>query len=98
MRAALGYVVDGRHALARSAADAGLPPVRRAQVQSMHRELAAPVVAALRELGVAEPERLATYLWGVVEAATRQIEAGRPADAEVDAAVAFALAGVDLMR
>jgi AcrR family transcriptional regulator len=98
IRAALAYVADGRHALVRAAGDASLPPVRRAQVQALHRELAAPVLASLRDLGVSDADRIASYVWGVVETATRHIEAGRPADDEVDAAIAFALAGVDLAR
>jgi len=93
IRAALAYVADGRHALVRAAGDATLPPVRRAQVQSLHRELAAPIHAALCELGVVDADRIASYVWGVVETATRHIEAGRPAEDEVDAAIAFALAG-----
>ncbi|MDP4905640.1 MAG: TetR/AcrR family transcriptional regulator [Candidatus Nanopelagicales bacterium] len=96
IRAALAYVEDGRHALVRAAGDATLPPVRRAQVQTLHRDLAAPVYVALREIGVTDAERIASYVWGVVEAATRHIESGRAADDEVDAAIAFALAGVDL--
>lgn len=98
IRESLAYVADGRHALVRAAGDASLPPVRRAQVQSLHRELAAPVHGALRDLGVADADRIASYIWGVVESATRHIEAGRPANDEVDAAIAFALAGADLRR
>jgi hypothetical protein len=64
----------------------------------MHRELAAPVLTSLRDLGVRDAERIASYVWGVVETATRHIEAGRAEDDEVDAAIAFALAGVDLAR
>ena len=80
IRAALAYVEDGRHALVRAAGDATLPPVRRAQVQTLHRDLAAPVYVALREIGVTDAQRLASYVWGVVEAATRHIESGRAAD------------------
>ncbi len=98
IRSSLAYVADGRHALVRAAGDATLPPVRRAQVQALHRELAAPVHTALVDLGVADADRIGSYVWGVVESATRHIEAGRPADDEVDAAIAFALAGVDLRR
>jgi AcrR family transcriptional regulator len=98
IRESLAYVADGRHALVRAAGDASLPPVRRAQVQSLHRELASPVYVALRELGITDAERIASYVWGVVESATRHIESGRAADDEVDAAIAFALAGVDLAR
>jgi len=98
IRASLAYVVDGRHALVRAAGDATLPPVRRAQVQALHRQLAAPVHVALVQLGVDGADRISAYIWGVMEMATRHIEAGHPADAEVDAAIAFALAGVDLSR
>jgi len=98
IRSALAYVADGRHALVRAAGDATLPPVRRAQVAAMHRDLARPVHEALRDLGVPSPDRHAGYVWGVVESATRRIEAGLPAEDEVDAAVAFALGGIDLAR
>lgn len=98
IRSALAYVADGRHALVRAAADATLPPVRRAQVSSMHRDLARPIHEALRDLDMPAPERYAGYIWGIVESATRRIESGRAADDEVDAAVAFALAGIDLAR
>ena len=98
IRASLAYVADGRHALVRAAGDASLPPVRRAQVQALHRELAAPVHIALVDLGVMDADRIAAYIWGVIESATRRIEAGRRADEEVDAAIAFALAGVALDR
>ena len=94
VREALSYVADGRHALVRAAGDTSLPPVRRAQVQALHRELAAPITSTLSELGVADAERITSYIWGVVETATRRIESGRPADDEVDAAIAFALAGI----
>jgi len=93
IRASLAYVADGRHALVRAAGDATLPPVRRAQVQALHRELAAPVHSALLDLGVMDADRVASYVWGVVESATRRIEAGRPADDEIVAAIDFALAG-----
>lgn len=91
----LDYIADGRHALVRAAGDVSLPPVRRAQVQAMHHELAAPVVGALSELSVARPHQLVAYIWGAVEAAARHIEAGRPADDELEAVTRFVLAGID---
>lgn len=98
IRSALSYVADGRHALVRAASDASLPPVRRAQVAAMHRDLARPVMESLIAIGVPAPDRYTGYVWSVVESATRRIEAGMPARDEVDAAVAFALAGIDLAR
>ncbi len=94
IRTALAYVADGRHSLVRAAGRSDLPPVRRAQVQSLHQRLAGSVHGALRELGSADPDRLASYIWSVTEAATRHIESGRDADEEIDAAIRFALAGI----
>lgn len=112
IRSALAYVADGRHALARAAGDATLSPVRRAQVASMHRDLARPIVEAVADLGVPSADRYAGYVWGIVDSATRRIDAAqRPIESsadsahlsrsqvirdEVDAAVTFALAGIDL--
>jgi AcrR family transcriptional regulator len=98
VRAGLEYITDGRHGLVRAAGEATLPPVRKAQVAAMHRDLAAPIVTALQELQVAGAHRYASYAWGVMEAASRHIESGRSANDEVDAAVAFILAGIDLAR
>ena len=75
-------------------ADASLPPARRAQVRSLHQQLAAPIVSALTELHVAEPEQVAAFIWGTVDAATRRIEAGRASEDEVDAVVTFTFAGI----
>ncbi len=94
LRAALGYVTDGRHAIVRATADASLPPARRAQVRRLHQQLAAPIVSALTELHVAEPEQVAAFIWGTVDAATRRIEAGRASEDEVDAVVTFTFAGI----
>ena len=95
---ALSYVADGRHSLVRAAGRSDLPPVRRAQVQDLHRRLAGSVYVALRELGADDPERTASYIWSVTEAATRHIEAGRDADEEIAAAIRFALAGIATTR
>lgn len=98
IRTALAYVADGRHELARAAGEATLPPVRRAQVRSLHQALAEPLVDTLRELDVTAPERTAALIWGVVQATTGAIERGGCASSEIDAAVAFALAGAGLPR
>ena len=92
---ALSYVADGRHALVRAAGHSDLPPVRRAQVQELHRRLASSVTGALAELGVAHPEQQAAYVWSVTDAATRRIEAGLDADQEIEAALRFILAGIE---
>lgn len=72
----LDYVADGRHALLRAAGTVDLPPARRAEVQSRHRDLIAPLVAALHAEGDTDAERTARYVWGVVDVAIARIESG----------------------
>lgn len=96
VRAVLQYVVDGRHALIRSASTVDLPATRRAQVQSMHRELILPLQSALEASHVPEAARTARYVWGVVEAAIGRIEMQRvEPTAEVTAVLAFVRKGLD---
>jgi len=92
VNAVLEYVVDGRHALVRAAAGTPLPAVRRAQVQAMHRNLAAPLVRALGH--TPEARRMAAYIWGVVEVAINAIESGADAHEQADLAWNFCQAGL----
>lgn len=95
VRAVFQYVVDGRHALIRSASTVDLPATRRAQVQSMHRELILPLQSALETANVPEAARTARYVWGVVEAAITRIETQRvEPTAEIDAVLAFIRDGI----
>jgi AcrR family transcriptional regulator len=92
----LDYVADGRHALLRSAGSIELPPTRRAEVQSLHQELIAPLVAALVADGSRTPARTARYVWGVVDVAIARIENGEAAVAdESDALIAFVDGALD---
>jgi AcrR family transcriptional regulator len=90
IRGVLDYVVQGRHALLRSAGEIDLPLELRGPVQDMHRDVIAPLVDALTSAGVEDPAREARYVWGVVDAAIHRIESGEcdPAE-EVPAVTAF---------
>lgn len=95
VRAVFEYVVDGRHALIRSASTVDLPATRRAQVQSMHRELILPLQSALETAEVPDAARTARYVWGVVEAAIARIEMQRvEPTAEIDAVLTFIRDGI----
>lgn len=76
IRGVLDYVIDGRHALLRSAANVHLPPTRRDEVQRLHHSVIAPLVAALADTDSPDPVRDARYVWGVVDTAIHRIEAG----------------------
>lgn len=76
IRGVLDYVADGRHALLRAAGTVELPPTRRAEVQALHQDLIAPLVAALIAEGFTDSVRTARYVWGVVDVAIARIESG----------------------
>jgi hypothetical protein len=80
----------------RAAASIELPATRRAEVQSLHRELIAPLHEALVAMDAPEPMQLATYVWGVVDSGITRIESGTcDADAESAAVLHFVRGGLD---
>ena len=96
IRAMLEYITDGRHRLVRDAAAADLPPTRKAQLGELHRELMTPLVGALMKLGVHDASRVGYQINSVIDVCVRRIEAGHPADAEVQAAEDFILRGLSI--
>ena len=86
----LTYVVDGRHALLRSAASIELPESRRDDVQALHQAVIAPLVDTLVAAGSSDPVRDARFVWGVVDVAIHRIEGGEcDPDQEIAAVIAF---------
>lgn len=94
LRANLDLVANGEHRLATALASVELPPRCRDRLQELHRDLTAPLVDALADLGTADPEVLAALVQGVIDAATRLIEAGAPADRVIASALALVEAGL----
>ncbi|TQF75210.1 TetR/AcrR family transcriptional regulator [Rhodococcus spelaei] len=76
VRANLDLVAEGEHAIA--SAISSIAPRERIDETSaaMHRQLIAPLTAALTELGASDPVGTGELINAVVHAATRQIEAG----------------------
>ena len=72
----LRLVADGEHAVAGAlaAASPGADFAERSRV--MHEQLAAPLTAALRALGVPDPSATAELVNAVVHRASRMIESG----------------------
>jgi AcrR family transcriptional regulator len=98
VQAVLDYVADGRHALVRAAAGADLSPTRRAEVQSQHRDLVAPLTEAIRDAGVADPAAAAGLAWGAVDAAIGRIEAGATTvEVEAPRVIAFVRGGLQAL-
>lgn len=95
VRAQLEMMGDERHAAAAALAEHALSPPARARVLAGHTRLLDPLVAALGEAGVPEPQLRAELIQGVVDAAARALRRydGAP-DSVIEAAVDQAIHGV----
>ena len=96
MRAAMQYVIEGRHAFVRAASNADLPPTRKAQVNGLHHAMAAPLLRAFQHRGEAEAMRLAQQVNAIVEVCVRRIEHGGDVETEIAEAKRFILAGMGI--
>jgi AcrR family transcriptional regulator len=96
VRSQLALVGDRRHRAVVAISAGELDAGAREKIRAAHGGLVAMVVAALSDLGHAEPRLTAMLLQGIVDAAVRRIEFGAAEDPEVitRAAVAMALRGV----
>lgn len=81
VRETLRLAHEGAHRPAAALAATPLPAECRARLVELHREQAAPLLGALRELGVPEPELTAQLLGGTLQAAMGAIEEGAALDA-----------------
>ncbi|WP_031519073.1 TetR/AcrR family transcriptional regulator [Streptomyces sp. NRRL F-5123] len=96
VRSQLALVGDRRHRAVVAISAGELDAGAREKIRAAHGGLVAMVVAALSDLGHAEPRLAAMLLQGVVDVAVRRIELGAAEDPEVitRAAVTMALRGV----
>jgi AcrR family transcriptional regulator len=92
--AALRYIIEGRHTFVRAAANADLPPTRKAQVSGLHQAMAAPLMHALASHGEKDAVRLAQQIQSVIEVCVRRIEHGGDIDDEIEAAKRFVFNGL----
>ncbi|MEY9886476.1 AcrR family transcriptional regulator [Catenulispora sp. MAP5-51] len=67
---------QGRHRAAGALLNADLPPEARRRLAELHRRTTEPLVAAVRDLGVPEPELTARLLGGLLSAAMAAVESG----------------------
>jgi AcrR family transcriptional regulator len=91
---ALRYIADGRHLLAKALNATSLPQERSAQIGSAHRALLAPLTTALTASGVQDVAQALAYIQATTDVATKRIEAGHDAEAEIKTATAFCINGL----
>lgn len=78
VRQTLKLAAEGAHRPAAALMGADLPGPCRDRLIELHLQQAAPLGAALRDLGVANPELTARLVGGLIQAAMAAVEAGRP--------------------
>ena len=94
IESALRYIADGRHLLAKALNATALPQDRAAQIGAAHRALLAPLKSGLTAIGVEDITQALAYIQATTDVATKRIEAGHDADAEIKSATAFCINGL----
>jgi AcrR family transcriptional regulator len=92
--AALRYIADGRHLLAKALSATSMPKDRAQEIGEAHRALLAPLRKALVDLGVVDVVQALVLIQSVTDAATKRIECGNEAELEITNTSNFCLAGV----
>ena len=76
LRSSLRLVAEGEHRIAGALAGASLPASCRAELRRLHDELASPLRAAFDQVEVDDPALSVALVQGLLDAATREVEAG----------------------
>ena len=94
IEAALTYIADGRHLLAKALNATTLPQSRSHQIASAHRALMAPLVKGFELMGVKDLQQAMAFVQAITDVATKRIEVGNDAEAEIKSATAFCINGL----
>jgi AcrR family transcriptional regulator len=94
IEAALTYIADGRHLLAKALNATTLPQSRSHQIASAHRALMAPLVKGFEQMGVKDLQQAMAFVQAITDVATKRIEAGHDAEAEIKSATGFCINGL----
>lgn len=97
IESALQYIADGRHLLAKALSATSLPKDRSQQVATAHRALLAPIHEALTELGIKDTQFALLMIQTITDVATKRIESGNNAEAEIQKALNFCIAGLNTL-
>lgn len=71
-----------------------LPDGTRARLKGLHRALSAPLIAAISEIGAAEPETAASLVLGLISAGITMVRRGADAEHTIAATTAFVVSGL----
>lgn len=92
--AALRYIADGRHLLAKALSATDTPKNRATEIGVAHRALLAPLHNSLKAMQIADIAQALALLQSATDVAAKRIEGGADADFEIAATTAFCIAGL----
>jgi len=70
------YMQSGHHQLVRQLSAVASPDFRISEIRNAHTQLMNPLLQSLNELGIADSERVATHIQGVLDTTVKRIDAG----------------------
>jgi AcrR family transcriptional regulator len=94
VKGALMYIADGRHILAKALNATAMPQSRSQQIGKAHRDLMAPLVKAVTDLGIKDAHRALSFIQAITDASTKRIESGHDAEEEIAYATTFCINGL----
>ena len=92
--AALRYIADGRHLLAKALSATDTPKDRAAEIGAAHRALLVPLRNSLTSMKIKDISQAMALLQGATDVATKRIEGGADANLEIATTTAFCIAGL----
>lgn len=97
IKSALTYIADGRHLLAKALNVTSAPQSRAEEISRAHRQFMTPLIKAVENLGVKDVSGALTFIQAVTDAATKRIESGHNAEAEILNTTAFCINGLKVL-
>lgn len=94
IEAALRYISDGRHLLAKALSATATPKDRAAEIGAAHRALLAPLRTSLQAMGIKDINQALSLLQSATDNATKRIEGGADASQEIASTSAFCIGGL----
>lgn len=94
IRAALTYIADGRHLLAKALNATSLPSSRVQLLAQAHRGLLAPLRESLEKAGIKDIDQALVFIQSISDAASKRIEQGREAEVEIQSTTDFCISGL----
>ena len=92
--AALTYIADGRHLLAKALNSVTPTGARAHEIGAAHRHLLQPLHSALSEMGIEDKSYALSMVQSLTDASAKRIEAGAKAEEEIARTSSFCVAGL----